>query len=91
MAKAKKLARLGLVEFLEKEQQMAEQTSTSAATEEMPTCPRCGSSSTTAVSNARHCNQCGLDYGLERDPIGKRARAPKVGWPANAAQKAQEH
>jgi len=82
MAKAKKNARMGLIEFLQKEQQMAEQT-TSAATAETPTCPRCGSSSTTGISNARHCNQCGLDYGLERDPIGKRARAEKRGWPSN--------
>jgi len=81
MAKAKKLERLGLVEFLE-QQQMPEHAG-SVAQEEKPVCPSCGSSLIQPITNALRCGACGHQFGLERNPIGARARAPKVGWPAN--------
>jgi transposase-like protein len=55
--------------------------------EEKVVCPKCGSSCVIEISNVKKCNQCGAQFGLERDPIGTRARsAPKVGWPLNPAR-----
>lgn len=45
--------------------------------DEKPVCPRCGSELTVSVANQRHCNSCGHEFDLERDPVGKRARDPE--------------
>lgn len=48
-----------------------------------PVCPKCGSSLTVEFSNVRRCQQCGHQFDLERDPVGRRARAErseKTGW-----------
>lgn len=55
-----------------------------------PVCPRCQSALIAQIANARHCNACGLDFGLVKDPIGERARSPEkrglwTSKPANTA------
>jgi hypothetical protein len=32
-------------------------------------CPGCGSSLIVEIANAKHCNTCGNDFGLDRHPI----------------------
>jgi hypothetical protein len=53
--------------------------------EEKLICPECGSTLITEISNFKKCLQCGHQFDLERDPVGKRARAEKIGWPPNPA------
>lgn len=51
--------------------------------EEQKTCPRCGSTLVVRIANADHCNQCSLDFNLDRDPVGTRAhaeRSERTGW-----------
>jgi DNA-directed RNA polymerase subunit M/transcription elongation factor TFIIS len=40
-------------------------------------CPTCGSNLVTEISNARHCQQCGADFDLDRFPITSAARRRK--------------
>lgn len=50
---------------------------------EKTTCPKCGATCVAEITNAKKCNQCGAIFSLERDPIGRRARAEKRGlWTA---------
>jgi transposase-like protein len=41
-------------------------------------CPVCGSTCIIEVSNARHCNQCGKDFAVDRNPIVTRALKAKT-------------
>lgn len=47
-------------------------------------CPRCSSTLTIAIGNQRHCNNCSLDFGIERNPISaaaaERAKQGVHGW-----------
>lgn len=45
--------------------------------EEKKVCPGCGSNLVTAIANGWHCNSCGADYGVERNPISAAAIARK--------------
>lgn len=52
-------------------------------------CPKCGSDLTISVANQRHCNACGADFNVDRNPIATRAhkaRKDAVGWPLNPAR-----
>jgi transposase-like protein len=42
-------------------------------------CPKCGSELTISVANQRHCNSCGGDFSVDRNPIATRAQAEKRG------------
>ncbi len=52
-------------------------------------CPQCHSDLTISLANQRHCNNCGNDFAVNRDPIGTRAQMEKRGlWtskPTNSA------
>jgi transposase-like protein len=48
------------------------------------TCPRCESELTVLLANQRHCNSCGNDFAVDRNPIATRAQAARAdarGWP----------
>jgi ribosomal protein L37AE/L43A len=53
--------------------------------EAKPTCPRCQSTLTVRLANAWHCNSCGIDFGIEKNPIGREERHTWSGWPKNTA------
>jgi len=42
-------------------------------------CPRCGSTLIVRLGNADHCNQCALDFNLEKNPVAARAQTEKRG------------
>ena len=42
-------------------------------------CPKCGSDLIQPITNALRCGQCGEIFNVEKDSIGKRARAEKRG------------
>jgi len=49
--------------------------------EEKQTCPKCGSELVIPIANQLHCNSCGNDFAVEKDPIGRRAQTEKRGYP----------
>src|SRR5882724_719799 len=55
--------------------------------EQKPVCPKCGSTCIVEITNAKRCNQCGHQFDLEKDPIGRRARSEKVGYPQRGSVK----
>jgi hypothetical protein len=42
-------------------------------------CPECHSELITEISNFKKCNACGHQFALDKDPVGRRARAEKRG------------
>jgi ribosomal protein S27AE len=46
-------------------------------------CPKCGSGLVVEIANQKHCNACGADFAVDRDPVGRRARGEteKRGYP----------
>jgi hypothetical protein len=48
--------------------------------EEKPCCPRCGSNALVVkLGNQFHCNQDGIDFGLDPSPISTRALKAREG------------
>jgi DNA-directed RNA polymerase subunit M/transcription elongation factor TFIIS len=50
---------------------------------EKPSCPKCGSELTVQIANQQHCNSCGAEFAIERNPIARRAQAerfPSTGY-----------
>lgn len=46
--------------------------------EPRPVCPKCGSNELVVrISNADHCNSCGISFNQTRDPVGESARRRK--------------
>jgi DNA-directed RNA polymerase subunit M/transcription elongation factor TFIIS len=47
--------------------------------EEKPTCPKCGSGLVVSVANQKHCNSCGAEFDLVKNPVAARAQTEKRG------------
>jgi ribosomal protein L37AE/L43A len=39
--------------------------------ETKPVCPKCGSNLVIQIANGKHCNQCGLDFDIEKSHVRK--------------------
>ena len=55
--------------------------------EEKPVCPHCSSALTITIGNQRHCNNCGADFDVSKNPISdavakRRAEGFQGGWRA---------
>jgi hypothetical protein len=49
-------------------------------------CPECGSELVIQIANQKHCNSCGRDFAVDKNPTATRAhkaRADAQGWPKN--------